>query len=266
MGGANRKMSVQVALVVAALSAATALSLSTSAAAATAPVSSPPKHWRLHLYNHCPFCYRVELALAWRGIPYEAVYYGYGDQSVETGPKKLLGKKQLPVLEIAEGSYIDESLDIIAHVDDLDGPKNRQFTPKSDRLDDWSERYSNVLRPLLRPRIIQMRHTRDWQDDEDIAYAKAKYTKKDGFSYEDAIARTDELIPQVNALLEELDGMLHSSSSCNAWQRGLDDICLLPSLRLLTCVKGVTWPSTVRAYLDANCKGVASGLYDDHAV
>ena len=32
----------------------------------------------LHLYDHCPFCIRVELVLGWKGIAYERKVYGYG--------------------------------------------------------------------------------------------------------------------------------------------------------------------------------------------
>ena len=32
----------------------------------------------LHLYDHCPYCVRVQLALGWKGIPYEMKLYGYG--------------------------------------------------------------------------------------------------------------------------------------------------------------------------------------------
>merc|ERR1719397_895558 len=33
----------------------------------------------LHVYDHCPYCVRVELALAFLGVPYTRVLYGYGD-------------------------------------------------------------------------------------------------------------------------------------------------------------------------------------------
>ena len=46
-----------------------------------AGASSVPKlpQLTLHLYDHCPFCIRVELVLGWKGIPYERRVYGYGD-------------------------------------------------------------------------------------------------------------------------------------------------------------------------------------------
>ena len=44
----------------------------------------------LHLYDHCPFCIRVDLALGWANVNYQRKLYGYGD--IE-GPKALTGEK-----------------------------------------------------------------------------------------------------------------------------------------------------------------------------
>ena len=43
----------------------------------TTPAEKYPK-LTLHLYEHCPFCVRVQLTLGWKGIPYETKAYGYG--------------------------------------------------------------------------------------------------------------------------------------------------------------------------------------------
>ena len=62
--------------------------------------STAPTRAVLHLYDHCPFCNRVELVLGWAGIKYERKVYGYGDMD---GPKAIhpLQKKELPVLELS---------------------------------------------------------------------------------------------------------------------------------------------------------------------
>ena len=70
---------------------------------------SPPA-LRIHIYDHCPFCSRVILALGRLGTPYEKVLHGYGrgadpaacegrgyDEGM--GPAAFGGKKELPVLE-----------------------------------------------------------------------------------------------------------------------------------------------------------------------
>lgn len=37
--------------------------------------------YRLHVYDHCPYCMRVELVLGLHGIQYERVVYNYGEQN-----------------------------------------------------------------------------------------------------------------------------------------------------------------------------------------
>ena len=91
-----------------------------------APVQKYPK-LTLHLYDHCPYCVRVQLALGWKGIPHETKLYGYGAKSFSKvqcvvvpmlhganvvgdtlgdskgkyyGGRTLTGHKALPVLEI----------------------------------------------------------------------------------------------------------------------------------------------------------------------
>ena len=36
----------------------------------------------LSVYDHCPYCIRVELVLGWLGLNYERVVYGYGDMQL----------------------------------------------------------------------------------------------------------------------------------------------------------------------------------------
>ena len=99
------------------------LARSLATAAAAAP---PPPALTLHVYDHCPFCIRVDLFLGWQGVPYTRALYGYGDME---GPTALTGKKQLPVLEYTPAAAaagtaagppppvrLPESLDIIDHL------------------------------------------------------------------------------------------------------------------------------------------------------
>ena len=48
----------------------------------------------LHVYDHCPFCVRVRVALGLKGIEHKLVFMGNDD--VET-PTALVGKKIAPI-------------------------------------------------------------------------------------------------------------------------------------------------------------------------
>ena len=78
---------------------------------------SLPVDYVLHLYDHCPYCIRVELMLGWKGVRYTRKVYGYGDM---VGPTHYHPhqKKELPVLEIiSSGKCISESKDIIEYIE-----------------------------------------------------------------------------------------------------------------------------------------------------
>jgi len=215
----------------------------------------------LHCYDHCPYCIRVELTLAFLGVPYTRQIYGYGD--IE-GPKKLKGKKELPVLEHM-GHKTNESLLIIDMLDT--NTPHRSIPPKTKRmdLDEWLNDIKEIRQDLTRPRIIKM-PVDDWKDIEDTRYAKRKYEKK-GFNYSNAMARSEDLIAQMNKLLEKFsDKLLYDTESVNEFGFGMDDILVIPDIRTLTCVKGLKWPDKLRKYLENAFEDVEAELYFKHAI
>ncbi len=110
----------------------------------------------LHVYDHCPFCIRVELALGWARVPYKRVLYGYGDMR---GPTALTGKKQLPVLEFSDGQCLPESLDIIARLGAggvLDAHPLAPRNVSNAEVEEWEAAYKPLCRILTRPRILSL--------------------------------------------------------------------------------------------------------------
>ena len=61
------------------------------------------------MYDHCPFCVRVRLALGLKNVKHEVVFRANDDVAT---PTALLGKKIAPILEM-NGDVMGESLDII---------------------------------------------------------------------------------------------------------------------------------------------------------
>jgi len=215
----------------------------------------------LHCYDHCPYCIRVELALAFLGVPYTRKVYGYGDLE---GPKKLRGKKMLPVLEHL-GHKTDESLDIIELLDT--NTPHRSIPPRTNRrdLDEWLKDSKKIRTDLTRPRIIKV-PVEDWKDIKDTRYAKEKYERQ-GFKYSEAKARTAELLVEMNKLLEKFNEKhLYDTHSVNEFGFGMDDILVIPDLRTLTCVKGLKWPDKLRKYLENTFEDVEAELYFKYAV
>lgn len=62
---------------------------------------------KVHLYDHCPYCTRVELVLGWHRRRYARKVYGYADV---TGPMALTGKKVLPVITWRDEANMEHTL------------------------------------------------------------------------------------------------------------------------------------------------------------
>jgi len=217
---------------------------------------------KLHIYDHCPFCIRVELVLGWKGIPYERVVYGYGDtigdkdKGTYYGGVTLTGKKQLPVLEVKGKPFMPESGDIISYLESLQGPGKVLLPPLSGRKDlkDFFEskgKFKQTAQILTRPAKIKMVHLKDWARSEDIEYAKAKYTQQ-GFDYNAAEAAKEENIATMNGLLEQLNDMVYSTEALGEGPCSLtwDDVVYLPQLRTVSMVQGLAWPNKLRSYVE----------------
>jgi len=231
--------------------------------------------YRLHTYDHCPFCNRVEILLARFNIPYERELYGYGEgASPEAcggtgynpggGPVALTGKKMLPVLEgegvpaPAGARGMAESLEICSYLIARHGLVVPCDSGRAD-LASFRSELQEFARLLIKPREVKM-PVKDWADPRDVAYARWKYATKAGLDYEAALAATPELLARANAKLQELAGLIRGADSLNSWGFGMDDVVLLPHLRALACVKGVVFPEPVAAYMQASLKDCR--LYD----
>ncbi len=69
---------------------------------------------KFYHYPHCPFCQRVRLALAYKGVEYEDIVVSYAD--IDT-PTSLIGVKMLPIIDFGDGTVMAESLDLVAELD-----------------------------------------------------------------------------------------------------------------------------------------------------
>jgi len=229
----------------------------------------------LYVYDHCPFCVRVRMALGVKGIQHKLVFLGNDD--VET-PTTLVGRKIAPIWVDEDGPMM-ESLDIIKKMD----PEGF-FAPSSGRtgLKAWQKSVQTLMRKLQRPRYVKVvlpefmqkagrdafvanhqmppYEKADWKGNPNMSL-EAKYEK-----YEEAFAESAELVPQLNEKLKELEGMICCAECCTEGGLSYDDIDLWARLRSLTVIKGIEYPSKVRAYLDHfEAKGDVP-LYDVMAI
>lgn len=188
----------------------------------------------LHVYDHCPFCNRVEWLMAYYNIPYKRVVYGYGagakpekceGHGYGAGPTGLTGQKLLPVLEgdnvpCAPGAKgMPESMEICAF---LVG-EHRLVTPCESGRADLKKITSELT--ALKPALVEDRIVRmpvfDWADSRDAAYRRWK--KKLPIELP-PLEPQSELVEQLNAKLAEVPALFRGKNCLNAWGWGIDDV------------------------------------------
>mmetsp|Transcript_50522 Transcript_50522/g.68730 ORF Transcript_50522/g.68730 Transcript_50522/m.68730 type:complete len:273 (-) Transcript_50522:268-1086(-) len=225
-----------------------------------------PKLPIVYVYDHCPFCVRVRLALGYKNIKHNVVFLPNDDIAT---PTALIGKKIAPILEMPADDYImGESLDIIKYFDESDrfGPTN-VIKPASGRTDlkAWQKGLQTTLRTLTRPRYMKTCLPEFMQQDGKDAFVKNHQLppyekpewKSDDFPmekkwelYNAALDLTDENLPKLNEALAELETMICCKDCCTEGGFSYDDIDLWSRLRSITLIKGAVFPPKVKAYLD----------------
>jgi len=219
---------------------------------------------KVYVYDHCPFCVRVRLALGLKNIKHELIFLANDDIDTPTG---LVGKKVAPIFTIpADNLVMPESLDIIALVDKDPrfGPVGlfKPFSPRKD-LSAWQKKYKDMSGHLQRPRYMKSAlpefHTQDGRDafvknhpvpPFEKPVWKALSKDEQWAKYEASLAMTNDLLPKLNLLLEELDNLIFCEQHCTEGGLSMDDIDLWSRLRSITIIKGAVFPPKLKAYME----------------
>ena len=219
----------------------------------------------VYVYDHCPFCVRVRLALGLKNIKHNIVFFANDDVFT---PTSLVGKKIAPIFSFADDiKPMPESLDIIAKIDsDSRFGATGLFKPMSNRPDlaAWQKKAKEVNSLAQRPRYMMSPLLAEFstQDGRDAfvknhpipPYEKPEWKEKlSGEERWMAYAKSYDAsllaISEINKNLQELDKLIFSEEHCTEGGISLDDIDLWSRLRSLTLVKGVEWPRKLSAYL-----------------
>lgn len=244
----------------------------------------------VYVYDHCPFCVRVRLALGIKNVKHNIHFLQNDDVST---PTKLIGKKIAPIFAIPEDDFVmGESLDIIAKVDsDERFGTTGQILPATARKDlkAWQKSVQTLLRTLQRPRYVATGLLPEFQqldgrhafikNHQLPPYEKPEW-KGDGTDenpgmhmeeklklYAEAMSKDPApLLEDLNAKLIELNDMIFCEHHCSEGGLSMDDVDLWSRLRSITIIKGVQWPTKLRAYMD-NLSALGDvPLYDEMAL
>ena len=195
---------------------------------------------KLYIYDHCPYCLKARMIFGLKNIPVEL--HVLLNDDAET-PTRMVGQKQVPILQKDDSRYMPESMDIVHYVDKLDG-KPLLTGKRSPAIEEWLRKVNGYANKLLLPRFAKSAF------DEFSTPAARKYfvDKKEASAgnFADLLAHSDGLIKNIE--LSE------------------DDIQLFPLLRNLTLVAGINWPSRVADYRDNMAKQTQINLLSSMAI
>ena len=215
---------------------------------------------KLFVFEHCPFCVRAMMTANYKKLDVAIDYLQNHD--VDARIEKV-GANMVPILQKPDGSYMGESLDIVAYLDAFDSTTHLAPASKEATIDAWKKKIRPYEGPLVHPRWMKI-NLPEFQSDE----AKAWYTKNKstmiGMTFEKALEHSAEYIQQVNQLLKEVDWLALPSEKSHSLS--YDDILTYPTLRNLTVIKGIEFPERIRQYIDEVTELTHIPVYDSVAV
>jgi glutaredoxin 2 len=139
-----------------------------------------------------------------------------------------------------------ESMDMVAYVESQGEPKFQG--PQREEISAWAESVFKRTAPLTWPRYPLL-GLPEFANVAALNHYNLRKRKALGDSVE-LLANTRHYIAELMPDLENLDRLIENPEAING-SLSLDDIRVLPLLRSAAVVKGLRFPSKVRAYFEA---------------
>ena len=217
---------------------------------------------KLYIYDHCPFCVRARMIFGLRNVPVEEIVLLNDDEAT---PIRLIGAKQVPILQKPDGSHMGESLDIVRYVDEFAGQARLDETIRP-AVQAWFDQASQPCNHLVMPRDVRLEPPLpEFATAEAIAYFVQKKEQNIG-SFEQNLAETHTYLERIHLALPELAALLGGQPYLNGSAPGMEDIIIFPVLRNLTLVKGIAFPAKLQAYIERLSAESKVPLYSERAL
>ncbi|QYJ77265.1 glutaredoxin 2 [Shewanella sp. FJAT-52076] len=215
---------------------------------------------KLFVFEHCPYCVRAMMTVGYKGIALEKVILQNDDVDSRI---RMVGANMVPILQKDDGSYMAESLDIVAFLDALGGEAQLKPADHEQQIAAWLDKTGYYTSRLLHPRNVRM-NLPEYGSEAAVRWYTEKKTAVIGMSFDEAFAASAEYIAALEPLFTELEFMPLPSERNN--QLGYDDVLLFPVLRNLTAVKGLNFGKRVRRYIDEVAALTKVALFDAMAI
>ena len=214
---------------------------------------------KLYIYDHCPFCVRARMAFGLTQTPVELIHLANDDEATPIG---LIGAKQVPILQKADGSHMGESLDIVRHINaQASQPIGETIRPS---IQAWADKVGEYYNQLLFPRSIQL-GLPEFATPSAVVYFIRKKEAQIGTGIAQMLDKTPELLAQIHNDLQTLASQIHANA-LNGSEISMEDIIIFPMLRNLSMVRGIQFPQVVQDYIANMAARSQINTYFDCAV
>jgi glutaredoxin 2 len=205
-------------------------------------VEKGSRRMKLYMFEHCSLCFRVRMTAALKGLHLQELPILDDDTETMT---KLVGKRVAPILIKDDGEPMLESMDMVKYIEAQGEPL--LTGPEREEAARWAEAVIQRTAPLTMPRYPLL-GLPEFATVAALSHYQVRKRKVFG-DFTELLARTRTLISDLMPHLEALDRMIESPSAING-TLSFDDIRVLPLLRSAAVVKGLQYPSKVRAYFE----------------
>jgi glutaredoxin 2 len=179
---------------------------------------------------------------ALKQIPLQEIVVRDDDSDTMVG---LVGKRVIPILVKDDGQPMLESMDMVKYIEGLGSPA--LFGPERPVIAAWADQTVLKTAPLTMPRYPLL-GLPEFATPAALAHYTARKFKTYG-DFTELRSDTREQIDDVMPKLDELDALIESPQAVNG-TLSLDDIRVLPLLRSVAVVKGLSFPRRVRDYFE----------------
>jgi len=215
---------------------------------------------KLFVFEHCPYCVRAMMLVGYKGLKVQKEILQNHDVDARIA---MVGANMVPILQKADGSFMGESLDIVAYLDELEGEAVLSDCEHEEAIKAWQASVSFYANRLIYPRTVRL-GLPEYGSQAAIAFYTEKKSALIEMSFDDALEHSADYIANLEPLLAQLDFISLPSERDD--RLGYDDILLFPTLRNLTMVAGLAFPHRVRRYIDEVARLTKVRLFDDVAV
>ena len=203
---------------------------------------------KLFIYEHCPYCIRVRVALAIKNIACE-IEYLHDDNT--DGHFEKIGRKSVPILQKDDGTYMGESLDIIDYLDTLKGEK--MFADKTVRSDILAiiTSMKTEFSSLVFTATSQLNFPEISTPSAKAHYINRYLTHLRYDTVDGVINDIDTLKATVQFGLQKISDLLESDNAMVGDEIGMNEIILFSRLYTITALDNIVLPARLSHYLNS---------------